>query len=130
MQDIYNILNKSIAIRKKAIEQTYIGIASITEYKRKKDPVTKITVMKEILLYEEVPCRLTYDSIHTAVQTDTSNTASQQVSLLIAPELLINPGNKIKVTQSGRTTVYTNSGLPNVYGTHQVISLELLEEMV
>lgn len=43
----------------------------------------------------------------------------------IPPDVVIKAGSKIIVTQHGRTTEYSNSGVPAVYPTHQEIMLTL-----
>lgn len=45
--------------------------------------------------------------------------------LFISPDVAIKAGSKIIVTQHGRTTEYSNSGVPAVYPTHQEIMLTL-----
>lgn len=54
-------------------------------------------------------------------------TVSQSVKLFISPDIVIKAGSKIIVTQHGRTTEYSNSGVPAVYPTHQEIMLTLFE---
>ena len=49
------------------------------------------------------------------------------MKLFISPDVLIKAGSKIIVTQHGRTTEYSNSGVPAVYPTHQEIMLTLFE---
>jgi hypothetical protein len=53
---------------------------------------------------------------------------SQFTILFIRPDLEINPGSIIEVTQNGRTTKYKRSGKPAVYTYHQEIRLTLYEE--
>jgi hypothetical protein len=48
--------------------------------------------------------------------------------LFLAPEIVVKPGSKLKVTQAGRTECYVRSGEPAVYGSHQEIVLELWKE--
>lgn len=61
------------------------------------------------------------------MQSDTGAAISQGTKLFTVPEIQIKPGSKIIVTQNGVTTVYSSSGVPAVYPTHQEVILELFE---
>lgn len=63
----------------------------------------------------------------TSSTGDPVATVSQSVKLFISPDVVIKAGSKIIVTQHGRTTEYSNSGVPAVYPTHQEIMLTLFE---
>lgn len=112
---------------RKAIESTYFGLVTVSEYQKVKDPVTALTSYKEVVVLENQPCKLSFESITTAVQTEAATTISQATKLFISPDIVIKPGSKLTVTQTGVTTAYTGSGVPAVYPTHQEIMLELFE---
>lgn len=112
---------------KKAIESTYAGIVTVSEYQKVKDPVTHLTSYKEVVVLENQPCKLFFESITTAIQTEAAATISQAVKLFISPDITIKPGSKIQVIQTGVTTEYSSSGVPAVYPTHQEIMLELFD---
>ena len=113
---------------RKAIESRYKGFCDILEKRKVKDEVTKATVLKDIAVLSNQPCRLSYSSSGTANQTDTVSNIEQTIKLFIAPEIKIAPGSKLRITQNGITTDYISSGVPAVYETHQEVSLELEEE--
>lgn len=108
-------------------EGTYAGLLKVTEYQSVKDPVTHITRTEKVVVLENQPCSLSFESIAAAVQTGTVATVSQAVKLFLSPDIIIKPGSKIKVTQTGVTTEYKSSGVPAVYPTHQEIMLELFD---
>lgn len=112
---------------RKAIESTYFGLVTVSEYQKVKDPLTALTSYKEVVVLENQPCKLSFESITTAVQTEAATTISQATKLFISPDITIKPGSKLTVTQTGVTTAYTGSGVPAVYPTHQEIMLELFE---
>lgn len=116
--------------QRKAIERLYKGVCTIYEYQKITDPITKITSQLPKAYVIDQPCRLSYKSIPSSVQTDTIATTAQTITLFIAPEILILPGAKIMVTQNCRTTAYKQSGTSGVYTSHQEITLELYEETV
>ena len=113
---------------RKAIESRYKGLCDILEKRKVKDEVTKATVLKDIAVLSNQPCRLSYSSSGTANQTDTVSNIEQTIKLFIAPEIKIAPGSKFRITQNGVTTDYISSGVPAVYETHQEVSLELEKE--
>ena len=112
---------------RKAIERGYTGVATITEYQEVEDPRTHFTDYQEVVVLENQPCKLSFETVTTAIQTETAATVSQAVKLFISPDVTINPGSKITVTQNGVTTEYASSGVPAVYATHQEIILGLFE---
>ncbi len=110
---------------RKAIESTYEGVCNIVEYGDILDEQTKITSQGEIIVLEGQPCKLSFETISAANQSDMAASVSQRTKLFIAPEITVNSGSKIVVTQNGITTEYSASGEPAVYFSHQEIMLEL-----
>jgi len=113
---------------RKAIESLYKGTCTIKEFKSVKDPITHITTKKEVTVLENQKCRLSYEKIASANQTTGPTTIAQSIKLFIAPEIVINAGSKIIVTQHGKTTAFERSGEPALYTNHQEIRLELFKE--
>ncbi len=112
---------------RKAIESTYSGQCTIKERRDIKDEKTKISRKSEISVVEDQPCRLSFEKIAAAVQTETAAAISQGIKLFLAPEITVKPGSKIVVTQAGVTGEYQLSGAAAVYETHQEIMLELFK---
>lgn len=110
---------------RKAIESTYEGVCSIVEYGDVLDEQTKITSQGEIVVLEGQSCKLSFETISAANQSDTASSVSQRTKLFISPEITVKSGSKIVVTQNGVTTEYSASGEPAVYFSHQEIMLEL-----
>lgn len=113
---------------RKAIERGYTGVATITEYQEVEDPRTHFTDYQEVIVLENQPCKLSFETVTTAIQTETAATISQVVKLFISPDVTIKPGSMLTVAQNGVTTEYTSSGVPAVYPTHQEIILELSDK--
>lgn len=110
---------------RKAIESQYEGLLTVTEYQDITNPVTHITHSEKVVVLENQPCKLSFETITTAIQTETAATISQAVKLFVSPDITIKAGSMLTVTQNGVTTEYTSSGVPAVYPTHQEIMLEL-----
>lgn len=111
---------------RKAIEMTYNATCTIRECESKKDPVTKVTSKKEVVLLENQPCSISYKSVTTANQTESVSTVQQVIKLFIAPEIIVKEGSKLEITHDGIMEEFKNSGKSAVYSSHQEIVLELL----
>lgn len=117
------VVNKA----RKAVESLYDGFCTITEYQKIKKE-NKSTGFSEVVVVENQPCRLSFQSVNSTTATETGASAvTQSVKLFLAPEIKVKPGSKITVTQNDVTAEYQNSGVPAVYGTHQAIILELFK---
>lgn len=112
---------------RKAIESTYRGILTVTEHRKVRNEQTKLTGIEEVVVLENQPCRLSFESGAPVQQSQTAAAVSQTVKLFISPDVVISPGSKLTVTQNGVTTDYTRSGIAAVYPTHQEIMLDLFE---
>lgn len=110
---------------RKAIESTYEGVCDIIEYGSVKDKKSKITRHEEITVLQNQPCKLSFEKIAAAAGSDTAAAVTQGAKLFIAPETEVKSGSKIVVTQNGVNNVYSASGQPAVYSSHQEIMLEL-----
>lgn len=111
---------------RKALESTYEGRATVIEHKEVTDPITHLTDMQEVTVLEDQPCKLSFETL-TSTSGNPVATISQGVKLFLSPDVSIAAGSKIVVTQNGRTTPYSNSGVPAIYLTHQEIMLKLFE---
>ena len=121
-------LERARVLARKAIESRYKGFCDILEKRKVRDEVTKATILKDIAVLSNQPCRLSYSSSGTANQTDTVSNIEQTIKVFIAPEIKIAPGSKLRITQNGITTDYISSGVPALYETHQEVCLELEKE--
>ena len=117
-----------VSARRRAIESLYMGACTIYEQQKVKDPITHQTTTKEVMVLENQKCKLSYEKIASANQTTAPATIAQSIKLFIAPEIVINSGSKIVVTQHGKTTAFERSGEPALYSEHQEIRLELFKE--
>lgn len=108
---------------RKVIESLYIAKCNIYGFGNVEDEFGR-TESKEMLLHEEIPCRVSFKNISAANQTEVFATTSQEIKLFINPEIIIKEGSKIEVTQHNRTTIYESSGASAVYTNHQEIMLK------
>lgn len=119
-------INAARAAARKAIEDAYYeGTCTVVEYQEITDETTKITREEEIAIIEDQPCKLSFEKLNAAVQTETAAAITQGVKLFVAPEIKVKSGSKIIVNWCGETHEYSCSGKPAIYPTHQEIQLEL-----
>lgn len=123
------MLSESQMVRiKRAIESLYIGRCNIIEH-QKVQKENKSTGFEDVTVLEDIPCRLSYQTINTTKAEDNTASSLKQVTkLFIAPNLTVKPGSKISVTQNNVTTEYKSSGQPAIYSTHQEIILEIFKD--
>ena len=110
---------------KNPLEILWVGRATISEYQDVVDPETFETTQKLVPIVEDEPCRLSHTreslvNIETGVPY-----LSQTIVLFIRPDLEINEGSVIQVTQNGYTDLYKRSSKPSIYSNHQEIFLEV-----
>lgn len=113
---------------RKAIEATYFGTLTVTVHQTVKDEKTKLTKSVDVVVLQDEPCRLSFEKMQTAVQSESAATIVQGAKIFVSPDISIKAGSKLTVTQDNVTTDYTRSGVPSTYPTHQEITLELFKE--
>lgn len=123
-----NAIQAAQKAARKAIEATYFGTLTVTERKKEKDERSKLTKDVEVVVLENQPCKLSFEKLQTAIQSDSAATITQVTKLFVSPDISINAGSKITVSQDNVTTGYTCSGVPAIYPTHQEIILELFKD--
>lgn len=114
-----------VAVRK-AIEATYTGECSISEY-QKYEKSNGATGFQETSVLADQACRLSFEQVTTTNPSDTATALTQVAKIFISPDISIKPGSKISVTQDGITTEYKNSGESALYSTHQEVMLDLFD---
>ena len=121
------MLSKNQVVKaRKAIESMYYGTCTVTEYQEYTKP-NKSTGHHEVVILEGQPCRLSFSSSPNTHQTETAAQLVQTIKLFLAPEIRVQAGSKVTVTQNGVTTEYKSSGEPSLYQTHQEIMLEIFK---
>ena len=113
---------------RKAIEATYFGTLTVTELQKVKNEKSKLMEESEVVVLQDQPCRLSFEKLQTAIQSESAATITQSTKLFVSTDVTIKAGSKLTVTQDNVTTDYTRSGAPSTYPTHQEITLELFKE--
>ena len=112
---------------RRAQEATYEGKCTIIEYHDKEDGETGLSGEEEVIVVEDQPCKLSFEKLDAASQTETASAGSPGIKLFLAPEIKVKSGSKVIVAQNGETVEYCASGKPAIYNTHQEIILKLSE---
>ena len=122
-----DVINQTRLQARKAMELLYEHNCTVIEYVKVKDPISKITSMKEVPILEKQPCKLSFSTSKTTNQTESANQVTQVIKLFIAPEITIKEGSKLVIAHNGKVSEYKNSGVPSIFPTHQEIVLELFK---
>lgn len=119
--------NKMVKARK-AVEYLYDGVLTITEHQKKKRE-NKSIGFEDVIVHENIPCRLSYKTVTNTSQNENgASNLVQTIKVFLAPEIQVKPGSKLTITQNGVTNDYCSTGQPAFYVTHQEIHLELFKE--
>lgn len=107
----------------KSIQKLWTSRCNIINYLDKTDENSVTTTVKTVVA-ENVPCRISYSSDNSGVQTNTTDNISQQIKLFISCDIEVKPGSEIIVTsKNGTVKHYISSGTPAEYTAHQEIML-------
>ena len=121
------MLSKNQVVKaRKAIESMYDGTCTVTEY-QEYIKENKSTGHHEVVILEGQPCRLSFSSSLNTNQTESAAQLVQTSKVFLAPDVRVQAGSKLTITQNGVTTEYKSSGEPALYQTHQEIMLELFK---
>jgi len=111
----------------KALETLYTGTCNITEHQKVKKP-NGSTGFQDVVVLENQPCKLSFKTINNTNSNENAASSVVQITkVFLKPDIKVNPGSKLTITQNGITTEYKSSGEPAFYSTHQEIVLELFK---
>lgn len=127
---INDIINKAKERAKKIAETQYEDTCTVTERIPQRNETNKRTELVETQTLIDQPCKLTFreTTLLASKESTTMSNVVQEILLFISPDVTIKPGSKIEITRkNGMMEVYKNSGIPQVYATHQEIVLEIFK---
>lgn len=116
-----------MVIQEKALKLLWKDTCSVFIQSKKTNETTKRTEFEEIPLYENQPCKLSFETLTSTTETDHAPSVSQGAKLFVSNELFIPAGSKIVITRKNTTFSYKQSGEPGVFTYHQEIPLELFD---
>lgn len=105
------------------LQKLWRDTCSIYNFEKVKDPKTKTTEFKEILVQENIPCRISFQNISSTSETPSIAITSQVVKLFLSNKVEIKENSKIIVTRNGIPKTYKASGISAIYSVHQEVIL-------
>ena len=111
--------------QKKAMERLWRD--SCTVYVRESVVQDSLTAFRERALYEDIPCKLSFQTLPAAGEGDIAQ-VSQAVKLFLSKEYEIPAGSRIEVFREGRQFQFRRSGEAGIFSLHQEILMEPVKE--
>jgi phage protein len=105
------------------LKKLWRDTCSIYNFEKVKDPKTKTTEFKEVLVQENIPCRISFQNISATSETNSIAVTNQVIKLFLSNEIEIKENSKIIVTRNGIAKTYKASGIPAIYSVHQEVIL-------
>lgn len=105
------------------LQKLWRDTCSIYNFEKVKDPKTKTTEFKEILVQENIPCRISFQNISSTSETPSIAITNQVIKLFLSNKVEIKENSKIVVTRNGISKTYKASGISAIYSVHQEVIL-------
>lgn len=105
------------------LQKLWRDTCSIYNFEKVKDPKTKTTEFKEVLVQENIPCRISFQNISSTSETPSIAITNQVIKLFLSNKVEIKENSKIVVTRNGIPKTYKASGIPAIYSVHQEVIL-------
>ena len=121
------LLKNQIKTARDRIEATYECTCDIVN-NREITKTNGVNAFEEFLVYQDIPCKLSFKTIAANSQEQNMSLVTQIVKLFINPDVKIEPGSKIIIKKGTNITEYKHSGEAAVYPTHQEIMLSIAKE--
>ena len=116
------IAMKNLSIARKYIEKLYLDTATVIEYREVEDEITHISNFQEVIVHENIPCKLSFNRFPQSGE-GVASSLSFLATILISPDLTINEGSKFVIEKNGKTYELSNSGVPRMGINHQEIQV-------
>lgn len=112
------------ARQQRALQKLWTDRCTVIVRVKKKDEQSKLTDFVEETLFEEEPCKLSFESLSTTGEGNVPS-LGQAAKLFMSNEKEVPAGSKIIVTRQGKAFTFARSGEPGWFTCHQEINLEL-----
>lgn len=113
--------------RKNALKTLWNDSCTVYVQTSVKNPNNKRTEFVETILFENQPCKLSFESLSTTTQNSHAPAITQGAKLFLDNALSVPAGSKIVVARADKTFTFARSGEPGVFMYHQEIPLTLFE---
>lgn len=117
------ISSVEIALKRanKILENTYCDTCSI--YHNGKVVEDGITLTKEVMLYENIKCRLCIDNVIQPMMSGVYYSTNNKYVVMLPLDINVPLNSTIKVTTSAGVVEEFNSSYPQKLRTHQMVAL-------
>lgn len=105
------------------LKKLWRDTCSIYNFEKVKDLKTKTTEFKEVLVQDNIPCRISFQNISSTTETLSIAVTNQVIKLFLSNKIEIKENSKIVVTRNGISKTYKASGIPAIYSIHQEVIL-------
>lgn len=109
----------------RALERTYTGRMNTYGFQSTQTPWGETRQEKQPLL-GNVKCALSRLNANQATKQDAHYLTNYQAKLFLAPDIVIEPGSEVVITQDKMTYCFIHSGEAFIYPGHQEIMIERL----
>lgn len=89
------------------------------------DKESKTTSYEDMVLVENEPCKLSFQTLQTATKDGVKAKLEQKTKLFLSNAIEVPAGSSVLVTRGNRTFSFSSSGLPAIFTNHQEIILEM-----
>ncbi len=116
-----------VSPHRKALERMWKDRCAVFVQQEYTDPDTNLTDFQETPLFEDQPCKLSFEKLPSTDENHVA-TVAQGVKLFLSPDVVVPAGCKIVVkrfNQLEREFTYSQSGEAGVFSDHQEITLAL-----
>lgn len=117
---------KNLSIAKQYIEKLYLDTCTVIEYQEVENPDTHLTDMQEVVVYDNVPCKLSFNKFSQSGE-GVASSLSFLATIFLSPDLTIKEGSKFIVIKNGKTYELSNSGIPRMGINHQEVQVTTFE---
>jgi hypothetical protein len=114
-------------VRETALQTLWNDTCTVYVQEKVQNPNNKRTEFVETVLFENEPCKLSFESINTTSENGNISAVTQSVKLFLDNMLSVPSGSKIVVKRANNTFTYKKSGEPGIFTYHQEIPLELFD---
>lgn len=121
---VTDLIKEARQAARKYLETLYENTCTVYHYIEQYDDDEHCTKVEKEVLYEDIPCKLSYGMANTATETDTVTHLSQIITLFVSPEYDIPAGSLIYING----IIYEASGEPLIFPTHIEIGLLLAKQ--
>lgn len=110
-----------------ALKTLWKDLCTVYVQTKTQNPNNKRTEFVESVLFENEPCKLSFEALNSASESGNTSTITQSVKLFLDNTISIPSGSKIVVVRGEKTFTFKNSGEPGVFTHHQEIPLKLFD---